>query len=420
MSEVEQRDIDYMAMALKEASRGRYTTSPNPSVGCVFVRDGQVIGSGYHHKAGEPHAEIMAMQDAKHDVKDSTCYVTLEPCSHYGRTPPCAKALCEAGVKRVVIGIADPNPKVSGRGVRMLQQAGIEVEVGLLNQRSFEMNRAFFKSISTNTPFVLLKYGMSLDGKIALSNGESKWITNEASRADVQRLRLWADAMITSINTVRSDNARLNVRYEQLPEKNRLHLQPDMLTQPIKVVLDSHGSLTNQELEKFEIFQSGLTYVVQGTNAPIVEIRQEGEKKLVTSCDFKITKTLKDGVQQVIVPFHKDSDGAKHVSLKAVLEFLNSLQVRVAMVEAGARLGAAFLKQDLVDELHCYIAPTILGQQAQSAFALPEPKQLAEAMNFKCTLVRMLDDNIHVVLQSPRIEALAQQLCARTSFNDED
>ena len=205
--ELNETDAHYLKLALKEAKRGRYTTSPNPAVGCVIVRDGEILGQGFHHAAGQPHAEIMALRDAGDDVSGACVYVTLEPCCHYGRTPPCAKALIEAGVKRVVIGSRDPNPKVAGGGIAMLQEAGIEVVLagGKLNERCLKLNRAFFKSITTNRPFVITKLGMSIDGKIALSDGSSKWITNEDSRSDGQRLRLWADVLITTAATVRVD-----------------------------------------------------------------------------------------------------------------------------------------------------------------------------------------------------------------------
>lgn len=410
-------DEEYMALALQEAAKGLYTTSPNPAVGCVIVKDGHIIGSGYHHKAGQPHAEVMAMRSTKQDLAGAECYVTLEPCSHYGRTPPCAKALCEAQVKRVVIAVADPNPKVSGRGIKMMQDAGIEVKVGLLNEQAFALNRAFFKSISTNTPYVVLKYGMSLDGKIALSTGESKWITNEKARSDVQRLRAWSDAMLTSINTVRADNARLNVRYEQLPEDIRSRLNQEQIEQPIKVVLDSHASLTAQELEQYAIFQSGVTYVVHGTHEPIVQQQENAEhQKVIVLNQFKIEKTLKEGVFSVVVPFKKGDDGLFHVSLSDVMGFLNSLQIRVVMVEAGSRLGAAFLTQDLVDECHCYIAPKLLGSNAHSAFNLPEPAKLSEAVHFTEVKSEMLDDNVHISMLNSRIAALGQELCSRCVF----
>lgn len=395
-------DQDYMEIALKEASKGIYTTSPNPAVGCVLVRNGKIIGSGYHHKAGQPHAEVMAMHDAHDDIKGATAYVTLEPCSHYGRTPPCAKTLREAGVSRVVIAIADPNPLVSGRGMRMLQEGGVEVELGMLEHQAFELNRAFFKSISQQRPFVILKYGMSMDGKIALSNGESKWITNDECRSDVQHLRAWSDAMLTSAKTLRADNARLNVRYDELPDSIKEYLKPDQVKQPLKIVLDSHNTFTDEELNKYAAFDSGTSYIIHGTHEPILVDK--------APCNFKIERERKPGVFGVAVPFYREASGEWHVDLKAVLDFLNSLQVRVVMIEAGAVLGASFMTQDLVDECYCYIAPKFLGANAKAAFMLPEPDRLAEALHFDCSNVAMIGDNVRITLQSNHVRELERQI----------
>lgn len=271
-------DSFYMQLALKEAKRGRYTTSPNPAVGCVIVRDGHILGQGFHHCAGQPHAEVMALRAANYEVAGATVYVTLEPCSHYGRTPPCAKALCEAQVKRVVIGSTDPNPKVSGRGIKMLEDAGIKVSIctGKIHEKCLKLNRAFFKSIQTGRPYTFLKFGLSMDGKIALSDGASKWITNAASRADVQRLRLWADAIITSRSTVLSDNPRMTVRVEELPGEVLEGLDTTLIRQPLKVIIDSHGKLCAKKertfINKLNIFSQGISYIVVGTHQNLSEL----------------------------------------------------------------------------------------------------------------------------------------------------
>lgn len=403
-----------MQTALSEAALGTYTTSPNPAVGCVIVRQDSVLGMGHHKKAGEPHAEVMALKDANYQVEDATCFVTLEPCSHYGRTPPCAKALCEAKVKKVVIANADPNPLVAGRGIKMLRDVGIEVEVGLGQELAFDLNRAFFKSITTHMPFVLLKYGMSLDAKIALSNGESKWITNAACRSDVQQLRAWADAMITSMATVRADDPKLNVRYSELPKEIKEDLPEDKLRQPVKVVLDSKNSLTSAELESYAIFKSGKTYVIHGDHSLLApdsvspELASESENTAAQPVRFKLEKELAPDVWSVAVPFDE-----QHVDLKAVLEFLDSLQIRVAMVEAGAILGAAFIEQDLVDELCCYVSPKLLGEQAQFAFKLPEPTLLRDAKEFECVETKLLEGNVKMRMQHPRITELKKRMFAK-------
>ena len=249
-----------MKRALKLAARGKFTTSPNPAVGCVIVRNGMIIGEGYHHKAGEPHAEIMAMRSAGASVAGATCYVTLEPCSHYGRTPPCAKALVKAGVKRVVIACGDPNPQVAGRGVKILKDAGIEVDVGLYENKALKLNRAFFKSIVKNIPYVTVKIGMSLDGKIALSDGRSKWITSDKSRKAVQKMRAESDAIITGAGTVLADNPMLNVRYDELPEKVFAKYDINRDKQPLRVVLDSHLRINP---DNFAMFSQGKILLVR-------------------------------------------------------------------------------------------------------------------------------------------------------------
>ena len=272
MNKEKHSDSYYLKMALAEAKKGRYTTSPNPAVGCVIVRNNKILGMGFHHCAGQPHAEVMALRAANYEVEGATCYVTLEPCSHYGRTPPCAQALIDAKVKKVVIGSTDPNPKVAGKGIKMLLDAHIDVvkATGKLNKECLKLNRAFFKSITTNRPFTILKYGMSLDGKVALSSNESKWITNDQCRADVQRLRLWSDAVITSYKTVLSDNPKLNVRLEDLPIKLLTGLDTTLIKQPIKVILDSKATLLPNkqlsDLDPFAIFTTGENYIVVGSN----------------------------------------------------------------------------------------------------------------------------------------------------------
>ena len=562
MGKQKHSDEYYLEMALAEAQKGRFTTSPNPAVGCVIVRDSKILGMGYHHCAGQPHAEIMALRAADYQVNNATAYVTLEPCSHYGRTPPCAKALIDAGISRVVIGSTDPNPKVSGRGIKMLEESGIEVKIasGKIAKKCVKLNRAFFKSIKSGRPFTILKYGMSLDGKVALSTGESKWITNNACRSDVQRLRLWSDALITSHKTITSDNPKLNVRLEDVPIKLLTGLDTTLITQPIKVIIDSHAQLlpnySLKDLDKYAIFTSGENYIVVGTNESFADpnaapkctskvkkaAQTSAEADATTDCmccaagdgteskasaatksrkakgasssksaDAKATaskttadkrtatkspatkaasakssgtkatatkstaakatadkasksrkaattkkadrkrvevsasiepkaKTTKSAlaaknkvapkemcvswhinqdkviarganfvveqwserVKILVVPFALGTDGKEHASLNAVMDFLGSKDIRVAMVEAGSNLGSSFLEQDLVDECYCYIAPMLLGQNAKSAFAIAEPKRLANAMKFDKCKVRTFGDNIGLVLTKKR------------------
>ena len=315
MAKDKQSDKHFMKLALKQARRGVYTTSPNPAVGCVIVRDGKVLGKGYHHQAGQPHAEIMAMRDAEergNTICGATVYVTLEPCSHYGRTPPCAKALCEAHVKRVVIAMGDPNPKVSGRGIAMLEEAGIEVKVGVCEKQAQELNRAFLYSITHKRPWVFVKYGMSLDSKLALSSGESQWITGIDARADVQRLRLWSDAIITSHATVKSDNPRMNVRVRELPEDVRKKLDLDLIRQPRRVVIDSMGTLCAERnlrlLEPYRLFKDGENYIVVGCaeslslykDQVIVDKKAAELSKLAALGDAQQVETIPDNPEEIL------------------------------------------------------------------------------------------------------------------------
>ncbi len=329
MNKEKHSDSYYLKMALAEAKKGRYTTSPNPAVGCVIVRNNKILGMGFHHCAGQPHAEVMALRAANYEVEGATCYVTLEPCSHYGRTPPCAQALIDAKVKKVVIGSTDPNPKVAGKGIKMLLDAHIDVvkATGKLNKECLKLNRAFFKSITTNRPFTILKYGMSLDGKVALSSNESKWITNDQCRADVQRLRLWSDAVITSYKTVLSDNPKLNVRLEDLPIKLLTGLDTTLIKQPIKVILDSKATLLPNkqlsDLDPFAIFTTGENYIVVGSN----DVAKSNDGPIKVILDSKATllpnKQLSDldpfaifttGENYIVVGSNdvaKSNDGAK-------------------------------------------------------------------------------------------------------------
>lgn len=241
-------DIEMMSRAIKLARKGRYTTRPNPCVGCVISKDGQLIGEGFHIKAGGPHAEVHALEMASHgsklSIKGATVYVTLEPCSHYGRTPPCAEALIKQGISRVVVAVQDPNPQVSGRGIAMLKDAGIQVDVGLLCDEASLINVGFMKRMKLGLPWITVKLAASLDGKTALSNGVSKWITGPDARRDVQRLRARHCALITGVETVLADNPSLNVRHNELGYLSHT-LSARELHQPLRVVLDSRARLTH-------------------------------------------------------------------------------------------------------------------------------------------------------------------------------
>ena len=236
-------DATYMARAIQLARRGQWTTTPNPNVGCVVVKDGEIVGEGWHQKAGGPHAEVHALAMAGEKAKGATAYVTLEPCSHYGRTPPCAQGLIKAGVARVVAAMVDTNPQVSGRGLKMLEDAGIQTEYGVLEAQARALNPGFFKRMAGLGPWITCKLASSLDGKTALDNGVSQWITSKQARADVQRYRAASCAIVSSAQTVIMDNASLNVRHSELGSAADA-IDAESLRQPVRVIIDSQNRLT--------------------------------------------------------------------------------------------------------------------------------------------------------------------------------
>ncbi|WP_299490565.1 bifunctional diaminohydroxyphosphoribosylaminopyrimidine deaminase/5-amino-6-(5-phosphoribosylamino)uracil reductase RibD [uncultured Shewanella sp.] len=344
------QDIKMMNRALTLARKGMYTTSPNPNVGCVLTLGDEVIGEGYHIKAGGPHAEVHALAQAGAKAKGCTAYVTLEPCSHYGRTPPCALGLIQAGVVRVVVATEDPNPQVKGRGIAMLKEAGINVSVGLLATEAIKLNKGFMKSMAKKLPWVTVKLAASLDGKTALSNGISKWITGAESRRDVQRLRARHGALVTGIETVLADNPSLNIRYHELGVLTDTLLEDDLI-QPIRVILDSRARLPGK-MALFDI------------PSPI----------LLVSCATypdDVIQSWPEHVSHLLLPA---IDG--RVDLAKLLEHLNTLCHSV-LIEAGATLAGAFMAEGLADELVLYQAIKILGDKGRNLLSLPEYGSMA-------------------------------------------
>lgn len=334
-------DSQMMHRALVLARQGRFSTSPNPRVGCILARGSQIVGEGFHIMAGGPHAEVHALRQAGSLAKGSTAYVTLEPCSHYGRTPPCAKSLIEAGVTRVVAAMLDPNPLVGGRGLQMLQEAGITVNCGLLEKEARELNRGFLSRIERGRPFVRLKCAVSLDGKTALANGQSQWITSKEARSDVQILRAESCAIITGIGTVLADNPQLNVR--DFPT----------LRQPTRIVLDSR-------------LQTPLdSHLIQNANAPTIIAT------LVTDAE-KLHPYLHHPHVSVITTTEKNG----RINLTKLLEQLAELGFGEVMVEAGATLAGAFIEEELLDEIIVYQSPKILGGTGKGLFILSERPQV--------------------------------------------
>lgn len=358
MSELDQSRIQqdrvWMQRAIALAQQGQYSTRPNPNVGCVIVKDGHMVGEGFHPKAGQPHAEVFALRQAGEQARGATAYVTLEPCAHYGRTPPCAKGLVEAGVSKVIVACSDPNPLVAGKGVEILRQAGIEVEVGMCEAQAKQLNLGFLKAMAIGLPYVRLKIASSLDGRTAMASGESKWITGVAARQDVQHWRAISGAVITGIDTVLADDCQLNVR--QLDDAN-----VEQIVQPKRVILDRKGRLPLNA----KILDVPDTVMVMGPFRP---------------------ELAKLGVIQLEVQ-----------SLDALLKTLKDFQIYDVLIEAGATLSTAFLQQHLVDEVLSYVAPTLLGQSARAMFNA-ELISMAEQLRFKLKEVTQLGDDIRLTL----------------------
>ncbi|WP_278427379.1 bifunctional diaminohydroxyphosphoribosylaminopyrimidine deaminase/5-amino-6-(5-phosphoribosylamino)uracil reductase RibD [Pantoea dispersa] len=365
-------DAHYMARALELARRGQYTTTPNPNVGCVIVRDGAIVGEGWHQRAGEPHAEVHALRMAGDHARGATAYVTLEPCSHHGRTPPCCDALIAAGVSRVVAAMQDPNPQVAGRGLYRLQQAGIDVSHGLMMNEAEALNRGFLKRMRTGFPWIQLKLGASLDGRTAMASGESQWITSAAARRDVQRLRARSSAILTTSATVLADNPSLTVRWDELSETVRQQLDESQLRQPVRVVIDSQQRVTPQHRL---IAQPGETWLMR------------------TEAD---AQSWPPGVSQIEVP-----PRGEQLDLVAMMMLLGQRQINSVWVEAGAGLAGALLQAGLVDELIVYLAPKLLGNAARGLCALPGLETLADAPALNFSDVRQVGDDLRLTL-TPR------------------
>ena len=355
------QDSAWMAQALRLAERGLYTTSPNPRVGCVLVKDGAVAGEGWHERAGEPHAEVHALHMAGTAARGATAYVTLEPCSHHGRTPPCADALIEAGVARVVIAAQDPNPQVAGSGIEKLRAAGIAVECGLMEAAARELNIGFFARMTRGTPWVRSKTGMSLDGRTALANGVSQWITGAAARRDVQHWRARSCAVLTGIGTVLADDPQLNVR------------EIDAGRQPLRVVLDSMLQTPPS------------ARILQGGDVLVCTAVQDAEK---------IAALERAGATVQVLP-----EGAGQVDLSAVLRDLAQRGCNEVLVEAGSTLNGALLRAGLVDELLLYIAPQLLGDAARGMAQLGELTALDQRIELDWQDVRQVGRDLRILVK---------------------
>jgi diaminohydroxyphosphoribosylaminopyrimidine deaminase/5-amino-6-(5-phosphoribosylamino)uracil reductase len=368
-------DHRHMARAIRLARKGRYSTHPNPCVGCVLVKSGKVVGEGYHRRAGEPHAERNALADAGSEAEGSTVYVTLEPCSHHGRTPPCADGLIEAGVKRVVAAMADPNPLVAGQGFDKLRAAAIEVETGVMQSQAEALNPGYIKRMRHGMPYVRCKLAMSLDGRTAMANGESQWITSAAAREDVHRLRARSAAILTGAGTMQADDPSMNVRLTA----DQLGLEPDLHPpHPIRVVLDP--DLTTSPNAKM--------------------LQQPGPVLLICSAASRLRAGPLEaaGAQIVTLPVQND-----RLDLDEVLRFLATEEVNEVLLESGAVLAGAMLEAGLVDELVVYLAPHIMGNAARGLFHLPALLQMSDRVALTIKEVRQVGDDIRITaIPAPR------------------
>jgi diaminohydroxyphosphoribosylaminopyrimidine deaminase/5-amino-6-(5-phosphoribosylamino)uracil reductase len=370
MSPTEQSVLDaaYMARALELARKGVYSTHPNPRVGCVIVRDGEVVGEGWHVRAGEPHAEVHALRQAGDKAKGATAYVTLEPCSHHGRTPPCADALVNAGVVRVVAAMQDPNPDVAGRGLLRLMSAGIAVQSGVLEGEARAINKGFLKRMEHGLPYVRVKLAMSLDGRTAMASGESQWITGPEARSAVQRLRAQSSVVLTGADTVLADQARLTVRPDELGLNAELTALA-VTRPPLRVLVD--GRLRVPLDAPF--FKAGSALVVTCAAASARERYHE------------------EGHEMLALP----SSGG-HVDLRKLLVELAARGVNDVLVEAGPKLAGAFTRLGLVDEFQIFVAGKFMGSSARPLLDLPLA-QMSEALELKIIEMRAVGNDWRVI-----------------------
>ena len=382
-------DLEYMLQAIRLAKKGWYTTEPNPRVGCIIVNDGKVVGTGWHQYAGQAHAEINALAQANDQAKSATAYVTLEPCSHTGKTPPCADALIAAGVKKVFVAMVDPNPLVAGKGLKKLRAAGIEVESGLLELQARDLNPGFIKRMESGRPFVRVKMAMSLDGRTAMASGESKWISSEASRHDVQCLRADSSAIMTGIGTILADDPSMNVRLsaEQLEldgMSNKQPTQSTQSTQPKRLVLDS----------QFKMPVDAQIASLDGECIVFTTVNVENKNDY----PFTIETVASEAVAAEQVRSEAVTSKNKQIDLKLLMNDLAKKEINLLHVEAGPILSGALLKSDLVDEIILYMAPHIMGDGAKGLFHLPELEQMKDRIALSIKDVRSIGNDIRITL----------------------
>lgn len=389
-------DLDrrYMARAIEMAGKGLYTAKPNPRVGCIMVKDETVIAEGWHQRTGGPHAEIVALQQAGEAAAGATVYLSLEPCSHYGKTPPCVDALIAAGVKRVVVAMQDPNPLVAGKGLHKLLQAGIDVEHGVDWQAAERLNPGFLKRMRQQLPYVRCKVAMSIDGRTAMASGESQWITGADARIDVQHWRARSSAILTGIGTVLVDNPSLNVRFDDLV--NAPYTDPDVKypvsqdklnpsddaqaidfkdkDQPVRVVLDSRLRIS-EDAALLQLPGPVLIYTCHNDPQKIASLKARGAEICLQAC------------------------ATPQLNVTQVLADLAKRDVNEVLLEAGARLNGAMLSAGLVDEFIFYIAPSIMGDQARGAFHLPAVTAMAQKQELSPVDTRQIGGDWRIIAQ---------------------
>jgi diaminohydroxyphosphoribosylaminopyrimidine deaminase/5-amino-6-(5-phosphoribosylamino)uracil reductase len=371
-------DVEIMQLAIRLAKKGLYTTQPNPAVGCVIVKDGEIIGEGWHRMAGEAHAEINALKQAGSSAKGAAVFVTLEPCSHTGKTPPCADALIKAGVKEVIVAMTDPNPLVAGQGLKKLNDAGIKTQSGLLETQARALNPGFIKRMESGRPFVRVKMAMSLDGRTAMASGESQWISGEASRNDVQRLRAESSAILTGIETVLADDPSMNVRLtaEQLGivadsvQAGSAQAESAQVRQPKRIVLDSQFRMPSQA----KIFS------LEGQCIVYTTVNVDNRKDypfIIETCDSQ--------------------DGK--IDLHWLMKDLADKEVNLLHIEAGSVLCGALLQNALVDEIVVYMAPHIMGDSAKGLFNLPGLEKMKDRISLQIKDVRAIGIDVRIIAQ---------------------
>jgi diaminohydroxyphosphoribosylaminopyrimidine deaminase/5-amino-6-(5-phosphoribosylamino)uracil reductase len=379
-------DIDGMALALEWAAKGMYITAPNPRIGCVIVRDGEVIGAGHTQPAGQAHAEIQAMRDAQargKDVRGATAYVTLEPCSHYGRTPPCSNALVQAGLGRVVAAMVDPNPLVAGRGMAQLEAAGIAVSQGVLAEQAYELNIGFFTRMRHGRPWVRLKTAASLDGATALDSGESQWITSPEARADGHAWRARASAILTGIGTVKADDPQLTVRGVETPGVATPGVAtPGVDTLGVAMPLQPRRVIVDSRLE----IDLGAR-ILQGEPCWLVAAQPNPDKEAALRAA---------GHEIIMLP-----NAHGKVDLPALMLELGKREINELHVEAGSKLNASLLREGCVDELLVYLAPSLIGP-GQGMFALPALARLADKVALRFHAVSQVGPDLRILARVNR------------------